>query len=660
MCKFQYLPIFIAFLSFNTLVQGQQIPFLNHYTWNPRLFNPAGQGLDNTGEITAVYRSQFQSLDAADRPNTYLFHADLSPWLPERIGLAAQVIGDKAHLISRFQFSGLFGYHLLRGPKLRFSLGAAASVLTQNIDFDGLRLSDILDLSVFEGQVNNTQFDGGPGLALEYHTPSGSFFALDMAATQLFTSDVRINGVPNNTRKGAIYDMVPHYLANARIHLKGNGFAIEPTLAFRALGGQRPLKTGVFDLNLNSYFLKDNRLMLGAGMRTNQGGWHFQLGIKPTNTLCILASAELHTALGTSYEFGASYTFGKSVTPSAPSLSNLPTYENLLVEISQQVNTLSATLTSEADSLQKEQVATREAMVGAAATGNRKQQLIGADDCIVQLARNGSKLERIQQMAQSLEVLRLQAEQVVRRATSQGAMGDPATLQTLKTIQEHSLNVQERIQGLVKVRQELLRQCANLRPETSVAACLRSGDVSCMEEILNTELAAVQDRPGNMYPLRVFTASNAAVITYHFPNDEERYLLNKEQQALARHLVQEVRNLQGEGVTLDKILLVSELQEDRSTLDYRLSLQYSGELDSLPIPYSLVDGETGTTENQQLLISTGSRVSLESLSVLKLSAWRKFLTEQGIPANRIALEVRYNYASNIYREETKMILQVRQ
>lgn len=655
MLKFQYVPILVLLLAFQTPVQSQQIPFLNHYTWNPRLFNPASQGADGNGEITAIYRSQFQNLEAADRPNTYLIHADLSPWMPKRIGIAAQVMGDKAHLISRFQFSGFFGYHLLQGSHLRFSLGAAASVLTQNIDFDGRRISDILDLSVFNGQVNNSQFDGGPGLELEYHTENGSFFALDLAATQLFSSDIRIDGTPNNTRNGALYDMLPHFLANARVRIQGKGFAIEPTAAFRALGGDRPLKSGVFDLNLNAYFLNNNRLMVGAGMRSNKGGVHFQLGIMPTTAIRLLASAELHPALGPSYEFGASYTFGRaSQNRNAPVISTTPP-EDLLEGASQEIQALATALEEEFPPLKNEQRTVRTEME-AAALQNRKQQTEAADACTIKLAEIGQKLDRMRQTAQALDVKRLQAEQIVRSATRQGGISAPSTIQTLKAIQERNLIVLGSLQELMNEQQILLRQCTELQPETSVAACVQNGDYDCIKELFGTELEALTGRPATMYPLRIFAATGSAAITYHFPNDEEVYLLSAEQQTLAAHLVKQVRAMQAESLVLDKIALVSELQEDRGTLGYRLALQYAAELGETPILYTLVDNESGIAEPQNMLIGTGSRISLESLAVLKLSAWKKYLVEQGLPSEKISLELRYNHTANIYREETKVVL----
>ncbi len=657
---FQYLPILICLLALTPALHSQQVPFLNHYSWNPRLFNPASQGTDGNGEITAVYRSQFQSIEANDRPNTYLFHADFSPWMPKRIGLAAQVIGDKAHLISRFQFSSFFGYHLLQTNQLNFSLGASASFFSQNIDFDGLRLSDVLDLAVFQGQHSTSRFDGGPGLAFEYRIENGSFFALDMAANQVFTSDIRIDKPANATRNGALYDIVPHYLANARIYVQGNGFAVEPNVAFRALGGDKPLKAGVFDLNLNGYFLKNNRLMVGTGLRTNEGGMHFQVGLKPTQTLQLIASAELHNALGPTYEFGASYFFGKidKVEPGAPPIG-ISNQENLLEGAYREIDHLATNLKVEFDLLQNKQQLADAAIQTSVSSSDRRQQMQDADSCTVRLVETGDQLERLRQQLQTINIKRLQAEQTVRSATNQGGMAPPGTQGMLKAIQEKSADVQGAFDALTKTQQTLRQQCEALRSETNIANCIERGDAECIQELFRADLATVTNRPANMFPLRIFALPGAAAMTYHFPNDEETYLLPNEQRTLANHLVEQLRQLENQGVALDKLALVSELQEDRGTLGYRLGLTYGGELGDSSIPYALVDNESGVADHQNLFVAPGSRVSLETLAALKLVAWQQFLVSQGLPADRISLEIRYNHSGNIYREETKVVVRVR-
>ncbi len=656
------IPICIFLALCAPQLPAQQVPFLNQYTWNPRLFNPAAQGQGSVGQIAAAYRSQFQDLEAADRPNTYLFHADMSPWMPERLGLAVQVMGDKAHLISRFQASALFGYHLIQQDQFRLSLGAAASWLTQNINFDGRRLSDILDLSVFSGDVNKNQFDGGPGLALEYQTAGGSVFALDVAATQLFSSDVRITGLPGNTRPGAVYDLVPHVLANARARIQGAGFAVEPTLAVRVMGGGKPVPAGVFDVNLNAYFLKENRLMVGAGIRSNTQGAHFQMGLAPAENIWLLASAELHPALGPSYEVGANYTFRRATEkPAAPAAPAIPPsfQENLLENAWSEFEGAATALEQRLAELKSQQQTIRNDQQTAAAARNLNALLEASDRCATQLELAANALNQARQGAQSLDVRRLQAEQTVRNAGNQGGMISASTRQTLKQIQERNAAIQGDLQELLSRQQALQLDCEKLRPAQNAASCIQLADSECLQNLFETALSQTPGRPANMYPVRCFSISSAAAITYHFPNDAEQYALRADQQVLAAHLAQQIRDLEQQGVRLDKIALVSELQEDRSTLGYRLGLEYDGSLPGTPPPYALVDNETGTSENKTLAVQAGERISLEALAALKLAAWRHFLATQGIPNDQISLEIRYNHDSNIYREETKVVLRLR-
>ncbi|MCB0530626.1 MAG: PorP/SprF family type IX secretion system membrane protein [Lewinellaceae bacterium] len=660
MRAFQYLPILVLLLFGLSSLQAQQTPFLNYYTWNPRLFNPAAQGFNQDGEITAVYRSQFQNLEAADRPNTYLFHADLSPWFNDRIGLAAQVIGDKAHILSRFQFSGFFGYHLIHNERIRLSLGAAAGVLNQNFDFEGLRLSDILDLSVFYGQAQTTQFDGGPGLAFEYRIPQGSYLALDIAATQLFSSDISIEGA-NAAQKGGLYDMIPHTLANLRFRYIGDGFAVEPNIAFRALSGARPLKRGIFDLNLNAYFLKENKLMVGGGLRTDQAGYHFQLGISPTTYLRLIASAELHSSLGTSYEFGASYIFNKPAkTPQVEAPKFDPSNSiNLLEKLEQDVQELANQFDKQAAILRTDQNAGTATITAGAGSTDRNSKEIASDSCTNQLSRASQSLEMLRQTASSIDVKRLQAEQQVRNVTNEGASVSAASLASLQAIKAQSAAVNSALETLSNAQNRLVQQCEALRPPVDEYSCIRDGDVNCISDLFTDALNAVPDKPADLYPIRTFVVPGAAAITYHFPDDAESYQLPPGQAALANHLIARIRQLEKQGTALDRIALSTELQEDQYTLGYRLSSNYRGELGNGPVNYSLVNNENGETSNQVLNILAGNPISLEVLAVLKLMALKKQLVAGGIPPEKISLEIRYNHTANIYREETKMVLRLR-
>jgi type IX secretion system PorP/SprF family membrane protein len=656
-----YAPILFFLLAILSSTSAQQVPFLNQYAWNPNLFNPAAQGSAGEGQITAVYRSQFQNLEASVRPTTYLVHADLSPLVHERIGLAAQVMGDKTHLLSRFQFSGFFGYHLIKTAHLRFSLGAAAGIRTQRLDFTGRRVADVLDLAVFNEEINATRFDGGPGLALEYQTSSGSVFALDATAAQIFSSDIRIQGAGN---AAATYDLVPHLLLNARYRYQGTGFALEPTIAFRALAGGYSLQSGLFDANLNAYFLKRDLLMAGVGLRTDQGGVRFQLGVRPTPSIRLLASAELHSALGTTFEVGASYFFGKNRPEPAPEPAFAPPIapapsENLVQTEYDEIRALAQMVEQAAANVRDRQSTIGTAIVNNASMRDLQKQTAAADSCAALLTQAETDIRQIRQNANGIKVKRLQADQVVRNATARGAQISDETRATLLAISELTAEATGQLSELEMEQKNLLEKCGALRPQRNEAGCIRANDADCVQELFAASLRQTLGLPANLFPLRTFVAQEAAAITYHYADDDESYSISPELLALARHITAQIRQVEQQGARLDQINLFTELQEDKNTLGYQLGLQYDGLLGNNPIAYSLVDNETGASVSQSLSLTAGSPVNLETLGALKVAALRAFLIRQGIAASRITLQVRFNHTENIYREETKIMVKFR-
>lgn len=647
-----YIPILICLLTAARL-WGQQTPFMNHYSWDPRLFNPASQGSGNSGEITAVYRNQFQELEPSIRPNTYLAHLDLSPFIGKRVGLALQLMGDKAHLISRLQVTGFFGYHLLEGDRLRLSLGAMAGLLNQKFDFDGARVGDVLDLFLFYDQVNATRFDGGPGLAFEYRLPGGSFFALDAAAAQLFSSDIRIEGKSGATTNGAVYDMIPHVLANARFRFQRPGFAVEPNVVYRALSGVRTPKTGQFDLNLNAFFLKENRLMVGGGLRSGAAGMHFQIGVAPATSVRLLASVEMHSTLGSTYEVGVNYTFTRAGNNAAQT-------NDWVFRASSDVREAAKNMEPVFTNIQ-----TRHSIIeGAINTANtlptRKLKIEQSEKCVYLLAQTGQELEQMQQQVNALGAKRRDAEALIHEAERKGETLSASIQNHLAAIKEYHDRVVQQLEEQVRKRQELLQMALALVPEVNAFACIRDGDQDCVLELLRTEFDSLEDKPADMFPLEADVQPGRAAITYHFPDDEATYALSAGFRTLAGHIARQVGVFARQGILVDEISLITELQEDKSTLGYSPDISYGGEFDDQPLNYTLIDQETGARAEKTFATGIGAPVSLEALAVLKLAALRRSLNEQGLLANRVSLTVRYNHSGNIYREETKFVLKVRE
>lgn len=650
---------FLLFLLFRWLTAAsglfaQQLPYFNQQQWMPELFNPAAQGVGGEGQITAIYRQQFHQLAAEVRPNTYLLHADMSNLMPERLGVSLQVSTDKAHLLRQAQASGFFSYQLVDAPAWRMALGLGASVRSYRFDLNVSRLSDPVDLSLFQGIIHRLRFDGGPGLSVERRLAGGSWLAFDAAATQLFTSELELSEDGSNVLG---YRTEPHVLANVRYRYRRRSFALEPALMARWMRGNM---RGAFDVNLNAYFLAEDRLMVGAGMRSDGGGARMQMAILVLSALRLTACAEFHRALGSTYEVGASVVLAR---PSARiRFEELPAPVvpvNLLRGEQEAVQALAQAFDLTAGLLRQRQQGLATLVRQVEADPSPQKQALAADSCALLLAQSEVELQQMRQALQTLALKKQQAAEAVRKATQNGTAASAETMAALRDIEERVAEVNSRAEAFQAEHQRLSERCAAVRPQRNEAACIRIGDGECVQALFAQALRQTAGLPTAMFPVRTFAFPGAAAVTYHFSDDDEDYVLSAAKTALGEHIVRQIERLQQQGVFLDNITLVTELQEDRSTLTYEPGVVYDGFLGAEPLTYSLADNETAAVLTQTLALPPDASLNLEMLAALKLGAWKAFLTRRGISPARIQLQVRYNHLDNSYREETKVVLKLR-
>ena len=162
-----------------------------------------------------------------------------------------------------------------------------------------------------------------------------------------------------------------------------------------------------------------------------------------------------------------------------------------------------------------------------------------------------------------------------------------------------------------------------------------------------------------MVALQASIEAGVTSVSYRYPDDQESYALDQPLRNLGAHLTEQIRTLAQQGIRLDRLELVTELQEDRGTLDYAPGQLYNGDFGGTLPTYTLTDNESGQSEEKALSIGANAQVTLEGLAVLKLTALRKYLLDQGIPAEAITLTLQYNHSANTYREETRAVLKLR-
>ncbi len=630
---------------------AQQMPYFNQYQWMSRLFNPAAQGFDGQGQITAAYQQQFLQLEADVRPHTYLLHVDLSSWMPERVGFGLQLGTDRVHLLRQTQGSGFFSYRLVESDRWRLALGLSASVCSYRFDLNASRLNDAADLSLLQGAVNRMRFDGGPGLALEYRT-GNHVFALDAAANQLFTGQINL---AEESGSRLLYRTISHLKVNARYRYQGAAFALEPLLMIRAAPNAM---RGAFDVQVNAYFLEEDRLMVGAGLRSNGGGLRGVVGFAPFSVLRLVACAELHRALGASYELGLSIAL-RRFAGAPPEVFAPPAPVNLVHAEQEAAAVLAQSFEFSATLLQQRYEEIAALLQRVDVDPSPKNQTIAADSCALLLAQGESELQQMRQALQALTLKERQAQTNIQLALNDGAVLSAETREAMRTIEVLALAAREQLGALTATYRQLSERCRALRTQRDEAACVRIGDGECIQALFQQALRQTPGLSEGLFSVRTFTFPGAVAITYHFPDDDDSYALEGSELALAQHVARQVRRMSEQGLFLDNITLVTELQEDRSTLTYEPGAVYDGTFGNQPLTYQLVDNETAAVLTQTQSLASGAALNLETLAALKMAAWKAFFLHEGIPETRILLQVRYNHAENSYREETKVIVKLR-
>lgn len=387
--------------------------------------------------------------------------------------------------------------------------------------------------------------------------------------------------------------------------------------------------------------------MVGAGARTGTNGFHLQVGVAPSVDTRINFSGELHPSLGTTFEIGAAYTFNRR--KENPGLLQNPYKE---------AKALSNGLDFRLSSVKTQQDAIGNAIASSATVENIRQRSMASDQCAALLEQTEREIGNMRPTVDALEAKRLEAEKIIRNAEIQSEKISEESLNNLTAIVELKQQAVRNLDELAARQRDLLQKCTALKPVINELSCIRGGDDACVRELFANRLQNMPGNPDNLFPLQTNTTPGRANLTLRFPNDDEAYALTTGIRNLATNVSTLLDEIKQQGLRLDGIDLITELQEDESTIDYKPGLLYAGDLENDLADYTLIDNKSGKRANRQLTPDPFTELTLEQIGALKLATLRSYLIKLGIPANRISITVRFNHPENIYREETRMVVKV--
>lgn len=634
---------------------GQQMPYFSAYTFQPKFYNPAAQGGASGGGVAVAYRSQFADLPTGSRPVSYLLQADISPLLGDRIGLGIMAMQDEVHITKRTNVTAFFGYHLFPvNGDFNLSLGVMAGLLNQRLDLATATVNNPFDLTLMQAAESKSQFDGGFGLQARF-----AGLQLDVTLPQLFTSNLEY--APAGEVGTVRFDVFPHLFTSLRYRFQGEGFAVEPGIVYREVF-TKALKAGNFDFGLRAYFLDDDRIMVGAGYRTDEGGLQFSAGVRPVPQLLLFGAYETHDALGSSFEAGVQYAFGRSSAtpaddtrttdtpkppkpPKAPKPQKLPKFDQTAETMLAQYKTTAENARQKAA---KDAVAAREKIEIARYALNEAKNTNSHKTRQTKIANAEKYFPEIEAIGAGVSI---EAGKAVATQKSADSLVQQVAARKQKVHNENDL-------ALIRTASsEAARNDTDVRAKfaelkilrSSLPALLDINDPGTIQNYLVAELGALPNKPEDVKV--VPGAPNSIAVQY--ADAEEAYKSSAKIKLLADWLGARVQELKAEGLVFESARLSAEILYNN--VETRTDAKYASDYGQ---PFKTTYKLNGKDKTAN--IKKDAALTLETLAVLKLHDLKRYLSAKiGVPEDKITLELTAPNPKNDYQQVTRIAVNYR-
>ncbi len=253
----------LAFISFMTAAQSQQLHFMSQFVQHNAMYNPAAAGFADNNVIGVSYRNMWSSFPG--NPKTEMIYGDFQ-LTKLKAGLGTYVYRDETGPISRTGFQLAYSYHInARNDKSRFGIGLELRGVQYAIDKS--KLTDALGSDpVLAGSSNKFAIDAGAGVYW-----SNRKLSIGAAVSQLIESKLQFSNVPDAKLGGKLYRHY-NFTANYKIQT-GDDIYLIPNAMVRLIENS----PSEYDLGMKVDY--QDKLWWGLNFRVNQF-WSIQAGVK--------------------------------------------------------------------------------------------------------------------------------------------------------------------------------------------------------------------------------------------------------------------------------------------------------------------------------------------------------------------------------------------
>jgi len=391
-------------LSISTTAIAQQLPVMNHYIYNPYLYNPARTGQNDLGTVYANFKKQWISMPQSPLTAILSIETPIPNGKLKNMGIGAMVYTDQMHIVGKVGGMATYAYHISfeneKDYKHRLSTGISLGVLNRRFNYAAATVMNPNDAQVLANAVNGTSVDFSGGLDYQYKN-------LHVGASMLQGLNNSMSFINPNDTTSIQFINTRHWIftASYRFELgaaeQKNRLYIEPVFLGRQVQGLP------FQAEGTVLFGMKNIGWLGAGYRSSNtetatsaisitAGVEINSRVLAAYTLDMGVEKALNSSMGTQHEFMVAYRFGKDDSKVEAELEKLRKKDKEIQDaLIMKTDSLSGAVEA-----QKEEAKKKQDVMQGEIDATEKE----ADDLRGKVLKNADEIERLKKMLEERKI----------------------------------------------------------------------------------------------------------------------------------------------------------------------------------------------------------------------------------------------------------------
>ena len=292
--RLKYL-VLMTVMAATLEVKAQQDPIFTQYMFNTQAVNPAYAGMWEKIGFISLVRKQWAGIEKSPFTQMVSFH---SPLFNEYAGVGLNVINDRFAYEERLSIFADYAYELLVTPERRLRLGMKFGFMNYKNPLRRYQLyPDYIFDPAFQEDID-LKFLPNFGIGVFYYDEN---FYVSASVPKLVKNDF----VENRNNYSSLAEVRHFYLSGGYV------FTLNPDLKFKPTVMMRGALGAPVQIDLSANFMLNDRLWLGAMVRTGDAlcfvaQWIFNNNIRIGYAMDITFT-EIYRHQNGTYEFTLSY-----------------------------------------------------------------------------------------------------------------------------------------------------------------------------------------------------------------------------------------------------------------------------------------------------------------------------------------------------------------